>query len=578
MTQANDSNQAGGGQVPSTFWDIKPRQLVLATAGFACGTALILAQTDRVFLAIIIVSIMALRIFNISVAQITVMVISVACGLLNAQLRSPHPNSDDISRYCGKTVVVTGTIEEVKPLASGSGWRLIVACRSAAETASEQFEPVRGNIPGESVGGRLQATIFTGKQSRSSPAEPPLQKLNQPGPYESTLLAGDSIRLRGRLSDLRQGQSLQGERPYCLLARKGIFCRLQTGRSGLVLLAHATPQEATGIETPAVLWRKSLVAFHRRVLGLADGDLLSSMVLGDRAVNPQKEISDNFRASGLSHILAASGFNLTVVAASIYFVMRLFTGNLWISSSVCLGGMLTYVLVAGPSPSVLRALLMGAILLLSRCLSRTLHMPAALTLSMFLVLLFDPGSAADVGFQLSYFSTAGMILAASHFADLFRTGLKACPRWITDVLAATLVAQSCVLPLQLYYFRQLTTYCLPANVIVSPMVAPLTILGFAGSLLFAVESSLHCSNLLSIGIDRLCYWPLELVRQETATIASLPLARISMGQARLAAVMLYYAVLLLFPLARMKARMRLWFLLFAISFATLFATITRYNQ
>ena len=221
----------------------------------------------------------------------------------------------------------------------------------------------------------------------------------------------------------------------------------------------------------------------------------------------------------------------------------------------------------------MRAFLMGALLLLSRCLVRTLHMPAALAAAMFLVLLIDPWSAADVGFQLSYFSTAGMILGAASFTQLLVGTCNKCPKWIVIILSATLVAQACVLPLQLYYFGQFTPYCLIANILVSPAVAPLTVLGFADSLLYVSESFVFSPHILSACLAKVCYLPLEVMRRLVAGIASCPLAQINTGQAELAAVLLYYFVLLLFPLLALKARGRLWSLLFAMSFLTLIATI-----
>jgi len=393
---------------------------------------------------------------------------------------------------------------------------------------------------------------------------------------------GEELVFRGTVLSLAALHHKNIEHLRFLLARKKIFAELRTSSTfktwdaqtvDLTKIDRSSKKTQLTLEDVSSYWREALVGFHAEVLGEKDGKLLASMVLGDRAATPSKEISDNFRASGLSHILAASGFNLTVVSSSIYFVLRYFIQKLWLANAVCFVGMFVFVAIAGASPSVMRAFIMCSLMLLSRCLCRNLHMPAALALTMTVVLFFDPVSAADVGFQLSYFSTAGMILGATAFTDLLNNNCPRCPEWIRVTFAATMVAQSCVLPLQLYYFKQLTPYCLLANVVVAPAVPILTIVGFASSLLFWFESVVPVGHFLSTNIDRLCYFPLELTRIIVAAFAGLPSAQIATGNASLPAVLLYYVVLISFPLFEQHGRGKHWCVLIALALSLLLASI-----
>jgi competence protein ComEC len=236
--------------------------------------------------------------------------------------------------------------------------------------------------------------------------------------------------------------------------------------------------------------------------------------------------------------------------------------------------MLVYVAIAGPSPSVLRAFWMGALMLLSRCLGRKIHMPAALCLTMFIMLFINPLCVFDLGFQLSYFSTAGMILGAGQFDEMLKQGIPRCPAWIRTILSATIVAQACVLPLQLYCFRQLTPYCLIANVVVSPLVSPITILGFASSMLYVFESLLHMTHWLSGLLDKICYWPLELMMHEVGISSSLPFAQMQTGRPQLPALVLYYVILLCFPVLYEKKKIGIWAFLFIMALGTVIGTMS----
>lgn len=528
--------------------------MVLASA-FALGTSLVVYEVDSVFIAITCLLLLALKIFDVKAKHIAALLLCFAVGVLNAYLRAPRPDANDISKFCGQPVQVRAVVLEVKEMKSGKGAHVLLQC-SSAKPLAEDITDASHSASSSAISGKMEASVVV-SNLLSFNIEP-----------------GDSVIFQARLIDPRRMKSSHASRLSAMLSRKRVFCLCRIRASAIrKVFENPMNPNANFLELQASYWRESLLGFHRSALGAENGDLLSSIVLGDKAVKLGQDITDKFRACGLSHILAASGFNLSVVAIAIYFVLRFCVRNLWIANSICLLGMLVFVVIAGPSPSVVRACLMGALLLLSRCLSRSLHMPAALALTMLLVLLIDPGAAADVGFQLSYFSTAGMIFAASKFGHIFNHNFPTWPDWLREVLASTLVAQACVLPLQLYYFSQFNPYCLIANVVVAPMVPPLTIAGFAGCAMFAAESLLRVPHLLSVCVDKLCYLPVELLKYIVSAISSWPNAQINTGKANLMAVLFYYIILLLFPYMEMNEKLKLWGLLFILSLAIMLVSL-----
>ena len=234
-------------------------------------------------------------------------------------MRLPAPGKADISRFSGKYLLIRGTISQTSSLATGNGLRLVINCRAARESilpVSLQNVPDEGFAP---VEGNLQAIVYTCRRAALNSAP---KNMLPPAQINLPFAPGDCILLRGKVINLACAPGERLKHIAFLLRRQAVFCQLVTTKANIVLLYHGCLPQANWLDSQAVYWRQALVQFHRSALGVHDGDLLSSMVLGDRAVSPEREIVDNFRASGLSHILAASGFNLSIVATSIYFVLR----------------------------------------------------------------------------------------------------------------------------------------------------------------------------------------------------------------------------------------------------------------
>ena len=529
------------------YWDILPRRLVVICCAFALGVFLTVFQLDFVFVALCFILISCLKIFNYRNLHLALISLALLLGILDAALQKPRPPaSSHLLQLCSKRKVsLEGRIAELKPSNSGKCIRILL----------------------ETANGKVQLLVFPSKRKDEGSA-------GVPG-----LCEGGTVSVTGALKNLCE--SRQRANILASLMRKGIFFQMACSVKGIRVLSEGAPgsseqkeplSESESLSLTPESWRQRIVAFHRSVLGSEMGSLLSSMVIGDRAVSLEKATTDEFRAAGLSHVLAASGFNLSVVAGSIFFLLRS-VGNIWITNLFCFLGMVTFVFVAGPSPSVLRAFLFGSIILISSCLGRKLHLPAALSLTMFLVLLFDPWSCSDLGFQLSYLATAAMIVAAGRLTQILQNQWRRCPGWILSALAAALVAQAAVLPLQLYYFGQFNSYCLPANVLVAPLVPVVTIGGFLASFLHLLEAGIHCPFSLALLVDKLCFYPMQLICCFVSFFARAPLALVDTAKASSAAVFSYYSVLFSYPFFDLKNRLRLWLLMFAFAFSCLFFTV-----
>lgn len=328
--------------------------------------------------------------------------------------------------------------------------------------------------------------------------------------------------------------------------------------------------------------RRGIVESHRRNLGVQLGDLLSSIVIGSRAVNPPQQLVEDFRNVGLSHLLAASGFNLTIASGSLYFLAVRVLACDWLINAIAFSAILIFCLLSGASPSVNRAAIMCTLTLLARTLYRNTHTLAIISLALLGTLLIDPLAVTDIGLQLSYCAAAGIVLISGSL----QASLLACrlPKPLAEASAVILSAQLAVLPVLLYHFWQVGTMFLLANLLVAPVVAPLTVIGFASSLTACLERCSPCLEQLTWVLDLFCRWPLEFLVWVAGCFSSATANRLIIGPPALIAIVIYYGAFLLLTLAlRLRRHRLLALILFCMAFWLLFwraplppLTVTRF--
>jgi competence protein ComEC len=237
--------------------------------------------------------------------------------------------------------------------------------------------------------------------------------------------------------------------------------------------------------TPVADLRRRLAAGLMDRAGPERGGVLAALVLGGAVVPLPQEVREAFRAAGLSHALAASGFHLSVLLGAVLPLAR----RLPRAPRLLLAGgaMGLFVLLAGPQPSVLRAVLMAAFALLALECDQRGRPLGILLASALLLLLIWPRWLAEVGFQLSVAATAALVVSAGALErGLSRRLPTWCGGWLAAATAVPLAACLWTLPLQLLHFGVVPLYALPANLLAAPLLTPLTL----GAMLLALLSLL----------------------------------------------------------------------------------------
>lgn len=237
-----------------------------------------------------------------------------------------------------------------------------------------------------------------------------------------------------------------------------------------------------------------------RTLGRDEAGLLRGIVLGDTA-GMDAILVEDFRISGLAHLTAVSGTNCAIVVGAVLWPLRRSRFPAPFRAVIAALALVAFVILVGPQPSVLRAAAMGAITLLALATGRVRQAIPALAAAVLVLLSLDPGLARELGFALSVAATAGIVIVAGRWAE----GLRA-RGWPESLAVATSVCSAAGLftaPLLVLIVGRVSLISLPANVLVVPVVAMVTVFGLAAALLTAVWPWLGEAML------RLTDWPLR---------------------------------------------------------------------
>ena len=245
--------------------------------------------------------------------------------------------------------------------------------------------------------------------------------------------------------------------------------------------------------------RENILLKHKKYVKSPNYEILGGVVFGDDAINPPEDIKEKFKNSGLMHLLAASGLNVALIFGIWWFVgSRISLGY---RATIITGIMLVaiYSVMTGLPPSILRASLMLLFVLIGKLFDKEANSLALVFFVGLILLIFNPQMVFDVGFQLSFVVTLGLIYCMDNIskflADLnkkykeaikenkFKKYLKKLtPAGLISVVCVPLVAQISVIPLQLYYFNTFTPYSFFANICILPFIGIVSFLGFISSI------------------------------------------------------------------------------------------------
>jgi competence protein ComEC len=361
---------------------------------------------------------------------------------------------------------------------------------------------------------------------------------------------GDVLRLRGHLLTPPTGEDFSYQ-DY--LAHQGILATMPDAEATLLPFTGGSP-----LLRQIYAFRSYTVERVYRIFPNPEAALLAGILLGDDNGMPA-ELQQAYVNTGTAHIIAISGFNIAIIAGLFVLLFSRLLGKCKGAIAAVIG-ITVYTVLVGATASVVRAAIMGGLAIFAAQAGRRQNGLVTLAFTGAVMALINPNVLWEVGFQLSFAATLGMILYAGPFQDWFKRLLARClpastARKVAGAVGAgvlfTLAAQLTTLPIMAYQFGRISLVALLANPFILPTQPPLEILSGLALLL----------SLVYLPLGKLVgwlAWPFAAYTDRAVEFFNrLPHGVIVLGEFSFLFVLLFYVVLFSLTFARVRLKMRL---------------------
>ena len=354
---------------------------------------------------------------------------------------------------------------------------------------------------------------------------------------------GDRVSLGGKVSPVQDFAAADGTivpwRKY--LARDEIY--FQMSFANIELVEHG---QGNWLIAKLLVIKHAFLSHLAKLIPEPEAALGGGLTVGAKQAMG-KELLDKFRVAGLIHVVVLSGYNLTIVALAVMWFCRKFLSE---RVSIILGivTIILFGLMTGGSSTVVRASVMAILGYLALATGRTSEVARALVIAALLMLIVNPKVLVfDIGFQLSFLATLGLIYLEPFFARLKfieRLPKKILTLEFRSVASATLGAQLAVFPIILYTFGNFSLYAFPINMLVLPLVPLSMLLVFLTGLAGLASSLIPPLVILAKPLAWLAYLVLAYFIGLVNLVSHLPFANLQVTHVPFLVPLICYVVLI----------------------------------
>ena len=206
-------------------------------------------------------------------------------------------------------------------------------------------------------------------------------------------------------------------------------------------------------------WKYYLAGLYEQELGVREGGVLSTMLLGEKNLL-DAEVKQLYRTAGISHILAISGLHIAVIGMTLYRLLRKGSFGFWGSGIFAAVFMILYGMMTGMGYSSFRAVSMFCILLLGQAVGRSYDSLNAMGFTALLILWKQPFALYDAGFQLSFIAVLGVVWAGKIVQSAYQRHA------VLQKIGTGFVLQLVILPVTAWYFYEIPVYAMLLNLLV----------------------------------------------------------------------------------------------------------------
>lgn len=343
---------------------------------------------------------------------------------------------------------------------------------------------------------------------------------------------GDLVKLSGDFKIPETRRNYKGFDYQQYLKAKKIYGSIFTDNSKVLILKK---NQINIVYTNCNNIRKNIVKKSNEILPKETSALLAGILIGEIS-DVSEETIENFRNSSLLHVLAVSGSHITYIIIGLTYIFnksRLSKRKINIMIIIAL---ILFMVITGFSASVTRACIMGIILLGSKIFYQKQDISTSIALSLLIILTINPFSINDVGLQLSYIGTIGIILFNKNIEKIIlKTKIN---KSIIAGLSVTFSAQILLMPFLMYTFNTLSFVFFVSNIIALPLTGAITLMGFVNILVASI--TIDIAKAISIILNLV----LKILMLTAELTAKIPFSNIAVKTPYLLSVIFYYICVL----------------------------------
>ena len=278
---------------------------------------------------------------------------------------------------------------------------------------------------------------------------------------------GDILSIKGQLSSLKSTQNPGGFDYAKYLKDRGVYYQIFVEKEKILQLGRKTSFDIAFVGLR--IRERVLRVFEKYILDKNALAITSAILLGYDELLETK-VKAVFAAAGAMHILCVSGLHVGIIYFMFSSLLKFFDRNKktrLLKALLLIGIIVSYALITGLSPSVLRASVMFIVIIVGKTIQRKISIYNLLAFSAFLLLIFNPMMIREIGFQLSYLAVAGIVTIYPKIQPLFLSKYSLVNKaWSLSIVSFAAILST--FPLSIYYFHQFPSYFFITNLLVIP--------------------------------------------------------------------------------------------------------------
>lgn len=297
--------------------------------------------------------------------------------------------------------------------------------------------------------------------------------------------------------------------------------------------------------------QKKLLHVHKTSLSEVDNALVNKLILGRNSLySLPQDIKLSAQHLGVSHLFAASGLHLNIIAASVFFFVGIFTRRPHWKSLCTLACCSIYCTLGGWSPSLIRAWTGISFMLMGQHFQQKPRTINILLLSLICQIILDPNSIGDVGLQYSYLATLSLVFFSRYLAEKINLVPMSWSYWFIIPISAQIL----LFPLQILYQGNLIPYFVLANAVLVPIAASILNISLIVSCISIIGSFGTTIGSIINYINKIFLWFFQLLVQ---WFGNLSMADLAMDQISLSLCLwIYFCIVCVFSWKALKLRIQ----------------------